>query len=111
MMTEAVDNVEAARSYCEQMGICEVPVCGMDDAPLVLHGVDGNRYIEIDGNVWMAVGGEGSVAYVGTSRHGGHMVLRPLFVKVDDTWLNLVTGKVRNWDSPGCVPACGTEKQ
>ena len=44
-MTEAVDTVEAARSYCEQMGICEVPICGMEDAPLVLHGVDGNRYI------------------------------------------------------------------
>ena len=111
MMTEAVGNVEAARSYCERAGIREVPVCGSDDMPLVLHGVDGNRYIEIDGNVWMAVGGEGTVAYVGTSRHGGHMVLRPLFAKVDGTWFNLVTGKVRIGGLPGCVSAGGTEKQ
>ena len=76
--------------------------------------VDGYTYgsrIEIDGNVWMAVGGEGNVAYVGTSRHGGHMVLRPLFAKVDGTWFNLVTGKERIGGLPGCVSAGGTEKQ
>ena len=110
-MTEAVDNARAARSYCEQMGFREVPVCGMEDMPLVLRGVDGNRYIEVDGNVWMAVGGEGDVAYVGTSRHGGHMVLRPLYVMVDGMWRNLVTGKTRSWDAPGCASARGMEQQ
>ena len=110
-MTEAVDIVEAARSYCERAGIREVPVCGMEDMPLVLRGVDGNRYIEVDGNVWMAVGGEGTVAYVGTSRHGGHMALRPLYAKIDGTWVNLVTGKARNLEAPGCASARGMEEQ
>ena len=110
-MLEAVDYAQAARSYCEQAGIGEVPVCGMEELPLVLRGVDGNRYTEVDGNIWMAIGGEGSVAYVGTSRHGGHMVLRPLYVMVDGVWRNLITGKARSWDKPGCAPSCGTERQ
>ena len=110
-MTEAVDYAQAARSYCERAGIREVPVCGMEDMPLVLRGVDGNRYREVDGNVWMAVGGEGAVAYVGTSRHGGHMVLRPLFVKINGEWRNLITGKARSLGQPGCAPAHGMEGQ
>lgn len=105
MMPEAVDYAQRARLYCEQVGVGEVPVCGMEEMPLVLRGVDGNRYIEVDSNVWMAVGGKGSVAYVGTSRHGGHMVLRPLYAKIDGMWRNLITGKARNWESPGCAPA------
>jgi len=111
MMSEAVDRMLAARAYCKRAGVAEVPVCGMEDMPLVLHGIDGNRYIEVDGNIWMAVGGEGIVAYVGTSRHGGHMVLRPLFVKVDGAWINLVTGKARNWEPSCCAPVRGTEWQ
>ena len=108
-MMEAVDYAQAAFSYCEQAGIGEVPVCGMEDMPLVLRGVDGNRYTEVDSNIWMAVGGEGIVAYVGTSRHGGHMVLRPLYVMIDGMWRNLITGKARSWDTFGYAPACGTE--
>ena len=110
-MQNAVDYAQAARSYCERAGIGEVPVCGMEDLPLVLRGVDGNRYTEVDGNIWMAVGGEGNVAYVGTSRHGGHMALRPLYVMVDGQWRNLMTGKARSWDRPGCALAHGTEGQ
>ncbi len=109
-MLEVVDYAQVARSYCEQAGIREVPVCGMEDMPLVLRGVDGNWYTEIDGNIWMAVGGEGTVAYVGTSRHGGHMVLRPLYVRIDGTWRNLMTGKARSWDEPGCAPTHGAER-
>ncbi|MBO7702619.1 MAG: hypothetical protein J6S36_06950 [Eggerthellaceae bacterium] len=96
-MPEAVDIAQLARSYFEQQGIEEVPVCGMEELPLVLLGIDGNRYTEVDGNIWMAIGGEGHVAYVGTSRHGGHMTLRPLFVKIDGVWRNAITGKVHDW--------------
>ena len=96
-MPETADNAQEARSFCERNGIGEVPICGMEDMPLVLRGVDGNRYTEVDGNVWMAIGGNGVVAYIGTSRHGGHMVLRPLFVKVDGVCRNLITGKAHSW--------------
>lgn len=94
---EAVDYAREARSFCEQAGIGEVPICGMEDMPLVLRGIDGNRYTEVGGNLWMAIGGDGCVAYVGTSRHGGHMTLRPLLVKLDGAWRNSVTGKVHDW--------------
>lgn len=85
------------RSYCERNGIREVPVCGMEELPLVLRGTDGERYAEVDGNVWMAIGGRSDVAYVGTSRHGGHMTLRPLFVSVDGAWRNATTGAECTW--------------
>lgn len=81
------------RDYCETRGIGEVPVCDMRSMPLVLHGSDGKSYAEVDGNIWMPLGGEADVAFVGTSRHGGHMTLRPLFVNVDGTWRNTVTGR------------------
>ena len=110
-MPEVVDYAQAARSYCEQLGIGEVPVCDMEEMPLVLRGVDGNRYAEVDCNIWMVIGGEGDVAFVGTSRHGGHMVLRPLYVMVDGMWRNLMTGKARSWDMSGCAPARGTERK
>lgn len=85
--------VERVRSYCERKGIGPVPICGIDDSPLVLDGADGNRYMERRGNVWMDIAGEGDVAYVGTSRHGGHITLRPLFVKIDGVWRSVLTGK------------------
>ena len=85
--------VEDIRAYCEREGIGEVPVCGMESLPLVLHGIDGQRYTEVNGNVWMAIDGASDVAYVGTSRHGGHMTLRPLFVHVDGAWRNTATGR------------------
>ena len=72
--------------------IREVPVCGMEELPLVLRGTDGLRYAEVDGNIWMPIGGRDDIAYVGTSRHGGHMTLRPLFVRAGNTWRNAITG-------------------
>lgn len=81
------------RAHCERAGIREVPVCGMEELPLVLHGSDGVRYAEVDGNIWMPVHGRDDVAYVGTSRHGGHMTLRPLFVRFDGVWRNTATGR------------------
>ena len=87
----------AIREHCERNGIREVPVCGMEELPLVLRGTDGARYAEVDGNVWMPIGGRDDVAYVGTSRHGGHMTLRPLFVKYDGVWVNATTGRVSDF--------------
>ena len=94
-----MDCAATVREYCERRGITEVPVVGMDDMPLVLHGTDGKSYMEVDGNVWMALGDSHEVAYVGTSRHGGHMVLRPLFVKLDGVWRNSTTGRETDFTS------------
>ena len=86
-------SADLVRAFCERKGIGEVQVCDMEPSPLVLRGVNGKRYAEVEGNVWMALGGDSDVAYVGTSRHGGHMALRPLFVKVEGVWRNAVTGR------------------
>lgn len=87
------------RAYCERKGIREVPVCGMEELPLVLLGCDGRRYAEVDGNIWMPVDGDSDVAFVGTSRHGGHMTLRPLFVKYKGLWRNATTGREADFTS------------
>ena len=94
-----MENAELVRSYCERKGIRPVPICGIDEFPLVLDGADGRRYTEVRGNVWMDVAGEGDVAYVGTSRHGGHITLRPLFVKIDGGWRNATTGEPSDFGS------------
>lgn len=98
-----MEGAQAIRAYCEAEGIREVPVCGMEELPLVLRGADGGRYAEVDGNIWMPLGGRCDVAYVGTSRHGGHMTLRPLFAKVDGVWRNTATGREADftaWPAP-----------
>ena len=94
-----MDCAQAVRAHCERAGIREVPVCGIDEFPVTLTGVDGRRYVEVTGNVWMDVAGTGDVAYVGTSRHGGHIALRPLFVKMDGEWRNALTGKLSDFGS------------
>lgn len=92
-----MENGGLVRAYCEREGIGEVQVCGMETSPLVLRGIDGKRYAEVDGNVWMALESPDDVAYIGTSRHGGHMALRPLFVKIDGTWRNAVNGNISDF--------------
>ena len=94
-----MDCAQAVRAHCERMGIREVPVCGIDEFPVTLTGIDGRRYVEVTGNVWMDGAGTGDVAYVGTSRHGGHITLRPLFVKMDGEWRNALTGKPSDFGS------------
>ena len=94
-----MDEVQLVRAHCEREGIGEVPVCDMNDGLLTLRGIDGNLYREVDGNIWMPFGGADDVAYVGTSKHGGHMTLRPLFVKVDGIWRNSTTGCVSDFAS------------
>lgn len=94
-----MDEARLVRERCERDGIGEVPVCGMKDGLLMLRGIDGRLYREVDGNIWMPLGGGDDVAYVGTSRHGGHMTLRPLFVKVEGSWRNATTGQVSDFAS------------
>ncbi|MGN0078302.1 MAG: GAF domain-containing sensor histidine kinase [Coriobacteriales bacterium] len=41
----------------------------------------------------MEDGGAAEVAYLGTGRHGGGIILRPLFIKESGSWVNATTGK------------------
>lgn len=71
----------------------EVPICAMDAAQNLLYGADGMAFEEVTPNVWMSTGAERSVAYLGTGKHAGGIVLRPLFVRGDGgSWLNATTG-------------------
>ena len=79
--------------YCRAHNIVEVPVWDMSDAPLTVYDCDHRAYREVGTNIWMPVDNPGDVAYVGTSRHAGGVVLRPLFLKIDGVWRNAMSGR------------------
>ena len=82
------------KEYRDAHGIREVGVCDITHEPhTVLHGDNGLRYQEIEGNIWMDVLDDPLVAYLGTGRHQGGIVLRPLYVDVGDKWVNATTGR------------------
>lgn len=84
------------KDYLAKNGIGEVPICGFESLKLI--GTDGCVYRETQGfqsNTWEREGEvPPSVIFVGTSRHAGGVVLRPLFVLVENVWRNACTGSV-----------------
>ena len=72
----------------------EVGVVSIDKTRGLLVGSDGRSYREWEPNTW-ADSGEArpQVVYLGTGRHGGGIVLRPLFVRTSDGWVNATTGR------------------
>lgn len=73
--------------------VAEVAVCDMDAKASLLIGVDGRRFEEVKTNLWMPVEGARDTAYLGTGRHGGGIVLKPLYVALDGSWRNVTTGR------------------
>ena len=71
----------------------EVAVCDIDAPGNRLIGADGRSSAEADPNTWVPETGFRDVVYLGTGRHGGGVVLRPLFVKRAGVWINVSTGK------------------
>lgn len=74
----------------------EVLICDMDAGKHQLIDEAGNRYEEVETNIWGRMEGQGSrrVLYLGTGRHGGGIILRALYVKDDaGAWLNGSTGR------------------
>lgn len=79
----------------------------------VLVTIEGNRFIEVESNVWAKVSGDSSalavlanqqntaidavscdnIRYMSASHHSGGVVVRPLYVYLDDQWVNISTGK------------------
>lgn len=71
----------------------EVAVCGIDRERGLLLGADGQAFREWEPNTWVVAGEEHpGVVYLGTGRHGGGIVLRPLFVRDVAGWRNASTG-------------------
>jgi len=48
-------------------------------------------FYELNSNIWKERGS--SAAYLGTGRHGGGIMLRIMFVRVDGHWVNVATGQ------------------
>ena len=73
--------------------VAEVAVCDMDAKASLLIGVDGRRFKEVKTNLWMPIEGVRDTAYLGPGRHGGGIVLKPLYVALDGSWRNVTTGR------------------
>lgn len=84
---------ENATEYVKAQGVGEVPICDMESDANLLYGVDGRVFCEVETNIWANRNRREGVAYLGTGRHGGGIVLRPLFVEIDGEWFNATTGK------------------
>lgn len=86
-------DAQKVAAYVKSHEIVEVPICDMQSVGSLLEGVDGRTFREIATNIWANVEGGDGVVYLGTGRHGGGIVLRPLFVMLDGVWVNASTGK------------------
>lgn len=87
---------EAATSpYCgNPMEAGDVLVCAMDREANLLFGEDGRTYCEVHPNLWAPRDAFAcDVVYLGTSRHGSAIILKPLFVKMEHAWRNVISGR------------------
>ncbi len=80
----------------------EVWICGIDAAHHQLIDADGNRFEEVETNLWGRVGAHGSrrAIYLGTGKHGGGITLRLLYKKNNmNEWVNVFTNCVAPFDA------------
>lgn len=89
------DTLSLVRAFCEERGIDCVEICGIDSVNRLLKGKDSRVYFEIETNMW-AADPESSceTVYLHSNLHHGGIVLRPLYVKLEDTWYSVATGAV-----------------
>lgn len=69
----------------------EIPVIGIDRETNAFLGADGNRYFEIDNDIFVLDGAveEGCVACHASGSHGGHIMLKPFYVRNGGRWVNM----------------------
>ena len=69
----------------------EIPVVGIDKKTNAFLGSDGNRYFEIDNDIFVMDGviEEGRAACHASGSHGGHIVLKPFYVRRGNAWVNM----------------------
>ena len=109
-----MDSSQVMAEYRRAHNIGEVPVVDMDAGKLLLFDSHGTAYKEVDTNIWMDLSGKSDVAYVGTSRHAGGVVLRPLFIRMGDEWYNAVTGHETDfprWKNSRDIPVAAGDRQ
>lgn len=78
--------------------IREIPIVGIDKQTYAFLDADGNRYYEVDNDIFVLDGvvEEGCIACHGSGSHGGHIVLKPFYERRGDAWVNLLAGVARN---------------
>ncbi len=91
--------VEFSRAL-ERLELCPVFIRNLDRENFTMLGEDGRLYREVDTNLWMAEDEmPARLAYLSVGRHGGSIMLEPLFLCVGDKWYNVSTGR----EAPSCV--------
>lgn len=72
----------------------EIPIERIDRASGAFLDARGNRYFEISNATFVAEGAveEGTIAFHGSGSHGGHIVLKPMYVRQGERWVNILTG-------------------
>ena len=86
--------------FCEQLGadaLNEVRIVDMkvsaDDGRYILIDESGRNYKEVCTNQFVDLDGSHDLRFLGTGRHQGGIVLRPLYGRIDGLWYNISTGK------------------
>lgn len=106
----AARGLSAVRAFRRAHDMGDVYVRDIDKVLNHLMDARGRRFAEMGANVWGKVGArDRAILYCGTGRHGGGVMLRPLFLRVDEgTWLNATTGRPAPTSLLG--PACAASE-
>lgn len=69
----------------------EIPIVGIDKKTNAFLGDDGNCYFEVDNAIFVKDGiiEEGRIACHASGSHGGHIVLKPFYVRENGQWVNM----------------------
>lgn len=86
-------NVE--QGYAGGFPLGEVPIDAVDRQNLLVVAADGTRFCDVDGSLWAPLAGQGvgDVRYVGSAHHGGGIMLKALYARIDGTWFDVRTGE------------------
>lgn len=90
-MVNIISADETFRDFVTSRYELDFLVADMDAASNTLFSSDGVGFREVHPNIWMHPGAD--CAYLGTGRHGGGITLRLLYVRFNDAWVNVETGR------------------
>lgn len=91
-----------------------LPIVRTDKRTGALVAADGTELVEFWTNdgTWVPTGylTDGSVRYLGSSTHAGHIELKALYVMCDGIWYNILTGRPDEAVAPLAAPMLGVVK-
>jgi hypothetical protein len=88
-----------------------LPIVRTDKHTGALVAADGTELVEFWANdgTWVPVGAltDGSIRYLGSSTHAGHIELKALYVMCGGVWYNILTGRPDETVAPLAAPMLG----